>query len=250
MKMGENESESDVQIENGSENEEEIEYGSEILDVREDERWEDVPNMNFGGETEQPQIFKVSKELIREIVQSKEGMPLIQRTRQAFVEKGPILKEILCDVAGDLVRWVQCGGPWQGALVIVVGSILLLALTGLGVFMLFFLAATVYAITIGLLLSLATVGGFMAIFFTCLAVFYVGALASAAFVISITTLLAIAAIVVASGSVALFWFVWQGARKSLNMAKDSLVITSSALSSIITNGSHLNLQEEIPRGEE
>lgn len=248
--MAENGSESDIQIENGSENGEEIEHGSEILDDREDERWVDVPNMKFGGETEEPQIFQVSKELIREIVQSKEGMPLIQRTRHAFVEKGPILKEVLCDLAGDLVRWVQCGGPWQGALVIVVGLILLLALTVFGVFMLFFLAATIYAITIGLLLSLATVVGFMAIVFTCLAVFYVGALASAAFVISITTLLTIAAVVVASGSVAFVWFVWQSARKSLNMAKDSLVITSSALSSIITNGSHHNLREEIPRREE
>ncbi len=116
--------------------------------------------------------------------------------------------------------------------------------------MLFILAATIYAITIGLFVSLATVGGFMAIFFTCLAVFYVGALASAAFVISTTTLLTIAAIVVASGSVAFFWFVWQGARKGLNMAKDSLVIISFALSAIITNGSYLNVLEETPRREE
>jgi hypothetical protein len=233
-KMAENGSESDEQIENESEDEEQFENGSEIFDDGEDEHWQDVPNMKFGGETEEWQIFKVSKELIREIVQSKEGLPLIHRTRRAFMEKGPILKEVLGDLAGDLVSWVHRAGPWQGALVIVVGSILLLALTGLGVFMLFFLAATIYAITIGLLLSLVTVGGFMAILFTCLAVFYVGALASAAFVISTTTLLTIAAIVVASGSVAFFWLVWQGTRKSLNITKDSLVVTLAALSALIS----------------
>lgn len=250
MKIAENGLESDVRIESGSENEEQFENGSEILDDGEDEEqfengseilddgedehWEDVPNMKFGRETEEWQIFKVLKELIQEIVQAKEGIPLIHRTRRAFVRKVPILKEVLGDLARDLVRWVHRGGPWLGALVIVVGSILLLALTGLGLFMLFFLAATIYAIIIGLLLSLAIVGGFMAIVFTCLAVFYFGALASAAFVISTTTLLTIAAIVVASGSVACFWFVLQGARKSLNVAKDSLAVTSSALSAIIT----------------
>lgn len=163
MKIAENGLESDVQIESGSENEEQFENGSEILDDGEDEErfengseslddgedehWEDVPSMKFDREMEEWQIFKVLKELIQEIVQAKEGMPLIHRTRRAFVKKGPILKEVLGDLARDLVRWVHRGGPWLGALVIVVGSILLLALTGLGLFMLFFLAATIYAIT-------------------------------------------------------------------------------------------------------
>ncbi|CAL5331947.1 unnamed protein product [Camellia sinensis] len=59
----------------------------------------------------------------------------------------------------------------------VVGTIIgLLALTGLVVFMLFFLAAAVNAIIISLLVSLAAAGGFLGLFFACVTTIYIGAL--------------------------------------------------------------------------
>lgn len=79
------------------------------------------------------------------------------------------------------------------------GTIALLALTGLLVFMVFFVAATVNAIIISLLMSLAAAGGFLALFFGCLTAIYIGALSVAVFVISTTTTIAIFAVIVATG---------------------------------------------------
>ena len=83
--------------------------------------------------------------------------------------------------------------------VLQVGTITLLALTGLLVFTLFFLAATVNAIVISLLVSLAAAGGFLALFFTCVTFIYIGALSVAVFVISSTTISAIIAALIATG---------------------------------------------------
>ena len=80
-----------------------------------------------------------------------------------------------------------------------VGTITLLALTGLLVFMLFFVAATFNAVVISLLLSLAAAGGFLAIFFACVTAIYIGALSVAVFVISATTISAIGAVLIATG---------------------------------------------------
>ncbi|XWS75365.1 hypothetical protein CRYUN_Cryun01aG0080800 [Craigia yunnanensis] len=111
-----------------------------------------------------------------------------------------------------------------------VGTIALLTLTGLFVFMLFFLAATVNAIIISLLISLAAAGGFLALFFACVTAIYIGALSVAAFVISTATISAIVAVLVATGWIGFFWAVWLGTKKSMGLAKHSLCMTGSALS--------------------
>lgn len=80
-----------------------------------------------------------------------------------------------------------------------VGTISLLSLTGLAVFILFFLAATLNAIIISLLMSVAAAGGFLAFFFGCLVTIYIGALSIAVVVISITTVATIIAVLVAAG---------------------------------------------------
>lgn len=82
-----------------------------------------------------------------------------------------------------------------------VGTITLVALTGLLVFMLFFLAATVNAIIISALMSLAAAGGFLVLFCACLTAIYIGALSVAVFVISATTILTIIAVIVATGKI-------------------------------------------------
>lgn len=80
-----------------------------------------------------------------------------------------------------------------------VGIVALLALTGMLVFTLFFVAATVNAIVISLLISLAAVGGFLAIFFSCLTAIYITLLCIAAFVTFTVTISSIIAALVAAG---------------------------------------------------
>lgn len=81
-----------------------------------------------------------------------------------------------------------------------VGIIALLTLTGFTVFLIFFVAATINAIVITLLMSLAAAGGFLALFFACVASIYIGALMVSVLVISSATVLAIFAVVIVTGS--------------------------------------------------
>lgn len=81
-----------------------------------------------------------------------------------------------------------------------VGTVTFVAVTGLLVFMLFFLAATINAIVISLLMSLAAAGGFLALFFAFATAIYIGALSVAIFVISVTTFWTIVAILITSGN--------------------------------------------------
>eukprot|EP01018_Ginkgo_biloba_P018198 Gb_27102 [translate_table: standard] len=224
----------------------------EISDNGKEDRSIDGRNMEFGEDMEEVRLFKLLKEMVGEIFHTKDQMPLIQRIKRALEKRGPILKQAMKDSTENLVRWMHRGGPWRSLLVVSVGMILLLAFTGLSAFMLFFLAATIYTIVIGFLLSLATVGGFMVIFFFCLTAIYVGALSIAAFVISIMTLVTISTVAIAAGWIGFFWLVWQGLRKILNIARDSLVMTASALSTISTSRAQrlLNLHERARSREE
>ncbi|KAH7533977.1 hypothetical protein FEM48_Zijuj04G0189000 [Ziziphus jujuba var. spinosa] len=110
------------------------------------------------------------------------------------------------------------------------GTITLLALTGLLVFSLFFVSATLNAIIISLLMSLAAAGGFLALFFACVTAIYIGALSVAVFVISATTISTIIAVLIATGWVGFFWAVWLATKKSVGLAKHSLGVTGSAFS--------------------
>ncbi|CAN4114714.1 unnamed protein product [Withania somnifera] len=96
--------------------------------------------------------------------------------------------------------------------------------------MVFFVAATVNAIVISLLMSLAAAGGFLALFFASLTAIYIGALSVAVFVISTTTIVAIFAVIVATGWIGFFWSIWLVTKKSASLAKHSLNATGSALS--------------------
>lgn len=81
-----------------------------------------------------------------------------------------------------------------------VGTITLVALTGLIVFMLFFLAATLNATIIALLMSLAAAGGFLALFFAFVTAIYIGALSVAIFTISTVTFWTVVAILITTGT--------------------------------------------------
>lgn len=102
-----------------------------------------------------------------------------------------------------LLPFILCSGLLRILLffeLLQVGTIALLSMTGVIVFMLFFLAATFNAIVISLLMSLAAAGGFLALFFAVLTAIYIGALSVAIVVISTAMFSATVAILVVTGT--------------------------------------------------
>eukprot|EP00252_Welwitschia_mirabilis_P013286 TRINITY_DN29289_c0_g1_i1.p1 TRINITY_DN29289_c0_g1~~TRINITY_DN29289_c0_g1_i1.p1 ORF type:complete len:237 (+),score=33.42 TRINITY_DN29289_c0_g1_i1:209-919(+) len=185
-------------------------------------------------------LIPVLKRMMTDIIYPSEMAPLIARTKKAFAKNVPLIKLAAKRSSDDLIRWTRSGSAWRALLVISVGTILLLALTGLGAFMLFFLAATTNAIIVSLLMSLAAVGTFMALFFTCVTAVYVSALSIAAFAISVATLVTMSAVAVAAGWIGFFWLLWQAIQKAGYTARNSFMFTASALAAISTSGSHLH----------
>ncbi|KAL1327392.1 hypothetical protein HN51_037452 [Arachis hypogaea] len=155
---------------------------------------------------------------------------LLKRIKISIAENAPLLPEASRKSARDLLLWTRQGSPFRAILVITVGTITSVALTGLLVFLLFFLAATINAVVISLLVSLAAAGGFLAIFFACVAAVYVGALLVAAIAISVTTFWASVAVLFATGWIGFFYIVWLVTSKSFGYAKHTLSATGSAIS--------------------
>lgn len=155
---------------------------------------------------------------------------LLQRIKIVLSENLPLLGEGSRNSGKKLLQWTQRGSPLRALLVISVGTIALLSLTGVLVFMLFFVAATFNAIVISLLMSLAAAGGFLALFFAFLTAIYIGALSIAVFVISTATISATVAVLIVTGWIGFFWTVWLVTKKSIGVAKHSLTVTGSTIS--------------------
>ncbi|PKU70202.1 uncharacterized protein LOC110095567 [Dendrobium catenatum] len=156
--------------------------------------------------------------------------PLSHRIRVSLSSNAPRLKDASRNSAQALVKWTRQGSAARVLLVISVGTITLLALTGLLVFTLFFLVATLNAVVISLLMSLAAAGGFLALFFVFTTAIYVGALSVAAFFISSIVTLTIIGVIIATGWVGFIWVAWIAAKKSLDVTKHSIRYTGSAIS--------------------
>ncbi|XP_022141354.1 uncharacterized protein LOC111011773 [Momordica charantia] len=185
-----------------------------------------------GVRSEDQTVYEPLRRLIAEIFFPDEfkGTSLFHRVKLSVAENGPAVGQACRNVGRDVLRWTRRGSPLRALLVISVGTIALLALTGLLIFLLFFLAATLNAIIISLLVSLAAVGGFLALFFACVTAVYIGALTVAVFVISTATFSAIVAVLVATGWIGFFCVVWLAVRRSFGFAKQSLSASSSAIS--------------------
>ncbi|XP_057517230.1 uncharacterized protein LOC130798312 [Amaranthus tricolor] len=160
-----------------------------------------------------------------------------QRTKDSCRENLPHLREASKATGVNVLRWARQGSSLRLLLVISIGTITLLTLTGVLVFLLFLAAATVNAIIISLFMSLAAAGGFLAIFFACVAGIYIGALSIAVFVISSATISAIITVLIVTGWLGFFWIVWSVVKKSAGLAKHSVSITGSALTAY-TSGWH------------
>ncbi|GMI76977.1 LDAP Interacting Protein [Hibiscus trionum] len=159
---------------------------------------------------------------------SPESTPLLQRIKISVSENGCRLREASRNTGRDVLLWTRRGSPLRALLVISIGTVALLTLTGLLIFMFLFLLATANAIIVSLLISLAAAGGFLFFSFACVTAIYLGALSIAAFVISAATISAIFAAMVAAGWVGFFWVIWLGTKKSMSFAKQSLSMTGSS----------------------
>ncbi|KAH7848591.1 hypothetical protein Vadar_004864 [Vaccinium darrowii] len=180
-------------------------------------------------------LYGVLRQLVAEIFfpdpnSSCGSDPFVRRVKGSLSENVPHLRDALRNSGRDVLHWTRRGSPLRALLVVSVGTITLLALTGLTVFMLFFVAATVNAIVISLLMSLAAAGGFLALFFAFMTAIYIGALSVAVFVISAATISAIIAVLITTGWIGFFWTVWLATKKSVELAKHSLTVTGSAVS--------------------
>ncbi|KAK7300653.1 hypothetical protein RJT34_11501 [Clitoria ternatea] len=153
----------------------------------------------------------------------------------------PLFPEASRNSARHLLLWSRQGSPLRPLLLISVGTIALVALTGLLAFMLFFVAATINAIFISLLISLAVAGGFLALFFTFVTAIYIGALSIAIIAISTVTFWGVVAIMITTGWIGFFYTVWLVTRKSLGFAKHSLSKTGSAITTYSTAWDSCNL---------
>ncbi|KAL8137555.1 hypothetical protein V2J09_003556 [Rumex salicifolius] len=166
------------------------------------------------------------------------GTSFFYRAKTCLRRDFPRLRESSKSAGMDILSWTRRGSPLRALLVLSVGAISLLTLTGVSVFMLFFLTATINAVVISLLVSLAAAGGALAIFFSCVAAIYIGALAIAVFVISVSTISAIIAVLITAGWVGFLWTIWLALSKSASLAKHSIGITGSAISAYSARHSH------------
>ncbi|KAF6168662.1 hypothetical protein GIB67_005274 [Kingdonia uniflora] len=162
---------------------------------------------------------------------SESTTSLFQRIKTCFDDNGDSLREGFRRTTRNLLHWTKQGSPIRALLVISVGTCTFLALSGFLVFMIFFVGATINAIIISLLVSLAAAGGFLAIFFAFMTAIYIGALSVAAFVIASTTITTIFAILITTGWIGFFFTLWMAAKKSAGLAKHSLRLTGSVISS-------------------
>ncbi|CAN6478925.1 unnamed protein product [Victoria cruziana] len=126
--------------------------------------------------------------------------PFVQRINRSVIENADDFREASTDFAQRIIAWTRRGGAWRAIFVISAGGVMLVGLTGLLAFMLFFCAATVNALVISLLMSLAAAGGFLALFLACVTGIYVGALLVAVCAVSTITFITIFAVLVTTGN--------------------------------------------------
>ncbi|XP_043696037.1 uncharacterized protein LOC122646529 [Telopea speciosissima] len=207
---------------------------------KEEKNWRGLPileieSVKIENRREQETLFGVLHRFFAEIFfldpnSSAASSSLLERIKASVSHNAPLLCQGFKNSSQDLLQWTRRGSPLRAILVVSVGTIILLSLTGLLVFILFFLAATTNAVIVSLLISLAAAGGFLAIFFTCVTAIYIGALSVAAFAIATATVSTIIAVLIATGWIGFFWTVWLATKKSMGLAKHSLTMTGSAVS--------------------
>ncbi|XP_057726042.1 uncharacterized protein LOC130941521 [Arachis stenosperma] len=170
--------------------------------------------------------------------------PLLHRIKTSLSRNAPLIPQASRNTARDTLLWTRAGSPLRPLLLISVGTITILALTGLLVFTLFFLFATINVVIVSLLISLAAAAGCLALFFACVTAIYIAALLVAIFAISTVIFWTIVAIAITTAWIGFFYMVWLVTRKSLGFAKQSLSVTSSAISTYSAAWGTRNLKHD------
>ncbi|KAJ3707580.1 hypothetical protein LUZ61_011285 [Rhynchospora tenuis] len=167
-----------------------------------------------------------------------EAQPLLKRVRDATSAHAPRIPEASRNSAKDVITWTRSGSTLRALFVISVGSIALVSLTGVLLFMIFLAAATVNAVVVSLLMAVAAFGGFLAIFFGLLAAIYIGVISVAFFTISAATISTIFVLLVVTGWIGFFWMAWTAAKKSVHLTKQSIDMSCSAISAYSASRQH------------
>lgn len=182
-----------------------------------------------GVTVEEEEEESFNKKKIYDVVQSLISEPSYTANR-IKTSLSPYIPEASRNYTRRVLRWSRQGSSLRPLLLISVGTIALVALTGLLTFMLLLLVATINAIIVSLFISLAVAGGFLALFFALVTAIYIGALSVAIFAISTVVFWTTVAILITAGWVGFFCTAWLIASKSLGFAKHSLSVSGSAIS--------------------
>jgi len=158
-------------------------------------------------------------------VRSGKAESVVERTRGVMEAHAPRLKVVTHRVGADVGQWMHQGGLWRSLLVMSVGLISVTTLSGLSVFLMAVLVATMNAVIIGFLMCLSAVGAFLAMFCTSLTFIYIGALTTTAFIIGSAVLMASSAVLFFTGWILFAWATWEVMRKSLNFVRDTLGVS-------------------------
>ncbi|CAL0315699.1 unnamed protein product [Lupinus luteus] len=162
--------------------------------------------------------------------ESGNTVPLLHRIKTSLSHNVPLIPEASRNTLHHLLRWSRAGTRFRPLLLISVGTSSLVGLTGLVVFLLFLVAATINAMVVSLLICLVAAGGFLALFFAFVSAICIGALSVATFSISTVVFWTTVAILITTGWIAFFYTVWLVTKKSLGFVKHSLSATGSAIS--------------------
>ncbi|KAL8109260.1 uncharacterized protein LOC141670622 [Apium graveolens] len=183
------------------------------------------PNIN----EDQITLYSLFDDVINHILfpHELETTSFVNRIKTTASRNWPLLPDASRNTGRRVLLWTRQGTALRSLLVVSVGTVTFLALTGCLIFMLFFLVATMNAVVISFLLSIAAAGVFLAFFFTCVAAVYVGALFIAAFVISTATISTIIAVIFVAGWVGFIYSMWLLIKKSVDLASHSLNVGSA-----------------------
>lgn len=204
-----------------------------------DESGVDSPSLNSGPGRERESFVTIVKDLVDDLrgapTSGGKDLPPLHRYRHAIKKTAPRVNTSVKLASSDLVYWMNRGGPWRAFLILSTGITTSVGLSGVFIFLLFLITATVNTVIIALLGSVAAVGAVAALFFTALTGIYIGVLAVAACVISTIVFFTIVAVLTVAGWIAFWWVVYLGVMKAYSIAKGSVAYAGSTLQNTVSS---------------
>lgn len=192
-----------------------------------------VESSDYTSSADRESVVTIVKDLIEGLRggdgPTSNGKSTVQRYRSAIMKTAPRVNTSVRLMSADLVHWMNRGGPWRAFLILSTGVITSVGLSGVFLFLLFLITATVNTVIVALLGSVAAVGAVAALFFTALTGIYIGVLTIAACVISTVVFFTVVAVLTVAGWIAFWWVVWLGAKKFYQIAQGSVSFAGSTI---------------------